>query len=161
MGWYSLNQPSNGTGIRRYKYSTNLKTSPHLYSQAYIDVTTGFSPHPGGEVWASFLNEMYWNLVDLLGYDCDWYNAKLLKGNIVALNLIIGGMKRQPCNPNFLQARDAIIQAGTELYLGKYNCQIWQAFAKRGLGLNALSIEKAFLMNKPAVNSHAVPKNCK
>lgn len=45
----------------------------------------------------------------------------------------------QPCNPTFIQARDNIIRADAEYYQSKYKCDIWRAFAKRGLGVNAKS----------------------
>lgn len=44
---------------------------------------------------------------------------------------------RQPCNPNFVQARDAILDADTALTGGENQCEIWTAFAKRGLGAGA------------------------
>jgi Zn-dependent metalloprotease len=162
MGWYLLNQNSNGNGIRRYKYSSNTITNPHLYSTAYLDLSKFVAPHLAGEVWATVLNEMYWNLVNLLGFSTNWYNATQLRGNIVALRLVIAGMKRQPCNPTFLQARDAILQAGTELYAGAYNCQIWRAFAKRGLGIGALDITTVLTVNGTAnsVNSFNIPATC-
>lgn len=43
----------------------------------------------------------------------------------------------QPCNPNFVQARDAIIDADQALTGGANACPIWTAFAKRGLGQGA------------------------
>ncbi|KAJ3196125.1 Fungalysin/Thermolysin Extracellular metalloproteinase 5, partial [Dinochytrium kinnereticum] len=46
-------------------------------------------------------------------------------------------MKLQPCNPTVLAARDAILQADKVLHAGKYVCEIWKGFAKRGLGVNA------------------------
>jgi extracellular elastinolytic metalloproteinase len=44
---------------------------------------------------------------------------------------------RQPCNPNFVQARDAILDADEALTGGDNKCEIWTAFAKRGLGEGA------------------------
>lgn len=41
---------------------------------------------------------------------------------------------RQPCNPNFIQARDAILDADKALTGGENACEIWKGFAKRGLG---------------------------
>ena len=41
---------------------------------------------------------------------------------------------RQPCNPTFIQARDAILDADTALTNGANYCEIWKGFAKRGLG---------------------------
>jgi extracellular elastinolytic metalloproteinase len=51
------------------------------------------------------------------------------------MNLIIGAMMVQPCNPTFFQARDAILLL-TDLnyYGGKHTCEIILGFAKRGLG---------------------------
>lgn len=45
---------------------------------------------------------------------------------------------RQPCNPTFIQARDAIIDADIALTDGENACEIWTGFAKRGLGENAV-----------------------
>ncbi len=47
------------------------------------------------------------------------------------------GLKLQPCQPGFLDARDAILKADTILYNGKYSCAIWNAFARRGMGVLA------------------------
>jgi hypothetical protein len=41
---------------------------------------------------------------------------------------------RQPCNPTFVQSRDAILDADTALTGGANHCEIWKGFAKRGLG---------------------------
>ena len=47
----------------------------------------------------------------------------------------------QPCNPSMVQARDAIIDADVALTGGKNACEIWQGFAKRGLGAGAVTAE--------------------
>lgn len=44
---------------------------------------------------------------------------------------------RQPCNPNMVEARDAILDADEALTGGANACEIWTGFAKRGLGENA------------------------
>jgi extracellular elastinolytic metalloproteinase len=44
----------------------------------------------------------------------------------------------QPCNPNFVQARDAILDADRALTGGAHACAIWSGFAKRGLGSGAV-----------------------
>lgn len=46
---------------------------------------------------------------------------------------------RQPCNPDFSQARDAILDADKALTGGDNACEIWKGFAKRGLGVEAKS----------------------
>ena len=92
------------------------------------------------------LYEMYWNLVDKNGYSPDLYDIEARDpvkglnypaGNIVALKLTVDGLKLQPCRPSFVDARDAILQADEVNYEGEHACEIWKAFAKRGLGLNA------------------------
>jgi extracellular elastinolytic metalloproteinase len=62
-----------------------------------------------GEVWSAMLWEVYWNLVEARGFDTSLYGGP--GGNNLALQLVIDGCKLQPSNPNFLQARDAILQA--------------------------------------------------
>lgn len=62
-----------------------------------------------------------------------------LAGNIVMLQLVVDGMKLQPCNPSFIDARDAIIQADKINFEGKNACLLWSGFAKRGLGYTAKS----------------------
>jgi hypothetical protein len=79
--------------------------------------------------------EVYWNLVDKYGFDPDLYGGS--GGNNLAIQLVIDGMKLQPCSPTFVQARDAIEDADIANNGGANRCQIWQGFAKRGLGFSA------------------------
>ncbi|KAK1231107.1 hypothetical protein PQX77_005785, partial [Marasmius sp. AFHP31] len=62
-------------------------------------------------------------------------------GNVVFLHLVIDGMAIQPCNPTFVAARDAIIQADEDRYGGAHRCLLWKAFASRGLGLNVVDYQ--------------------
>ncbi|KAJ8087735.1 hypothetical protein PM082_006572 [Marasmius tenuissimus] len=71
-------------------------------------------------------------------------------GNVVFLNLLVKGLAIQPCNPTFLDARDAIIQADQNLYGGANKCLLWKTFASRGLGVGA----------KDYRDSSDVPKEC-
>jgi len=57
----------------------------------------------------------------------------------MVLRDIVDGLKLQPCNPTFVDARDAILQADEINYGGNNLCLLWKGFAKRGLGLLALS----------------------
>ena len=67
--------------------------------------------------------------------------------------LMITGMKLQPCNPTFLQARDAIIQADQMLFNGANRCEIAKGFAKRGAGMKATD-------NPNVVNDSSLPDGC-
>ena len=51
------------------------------------------------------------------------------------------GLKLSPPNPNFVQARDAILLADRMWSGGANAGEIWSAFAKRGLGFNAKAPE--------------------
>lgn len=66
-------------------------------------------------------------------------DAKLIPkhGNTLMVQLVITGMKLQPCRPSFFDARDAIIQADQILTGGENKCELWRGFASRGLGPDA------------------------
>jgi extracellular elastinolytic metalloproteinase len=140
MGAYAMN---NDKGIRNYVYSTNMKTNPSTY--AFIKKFSYIGVHAKGEVWAEILYEVYWDLVDKHGFNGDWFNtsakgkenSELPAGNIIAFQLVVDGLKNQPCRPTFVDARDAIIQADEVNYNGANVCLLWKAFARRGLGFKA------------------------
>jgi len=112
-----------------------------------------------GEVWAVILYEVYWNLVDKNGFDPDWYNVSSTGGNVKMIQLVIDGMKLQPCLPNFVNARDAIIQADEVNYDGANFCELWKGFAKRGLGIHAVAGEPDYLPWNE-VESFEFPQQC-
>jgi hypothetical protein len=64
-------------------------------------------------------------------------------GNQLILQLVTDGMNLSPINPNFLQARDAIIQADRVDTGGANQHELWTAFAKRGMGYSATSPSSA------------------
>lgn len=131
-------------GIRRYPYSTDMTKNPltfgHISQQVYdgsiprnpiMTSTQQQSPaevHNLGEVWCSALWEMRANLIAKDGFAV---------GNKLALQLVTDGMKLSPPDPNFLQARDAIIQADLVNNSGANRNELWAAFARRGMGFSA------------------------
>ncbi len=130
---YVVNQQPGGTGIRPYAYSTDFSINPATY-----DLTNNpnlSAPHGVGFVWATMLWEMTWDFIDLYGFDPDIYNGT--GGNNMAMQLVIDALKLQPCNPGFIDGRDAILQADMILNNGANQCLIWDAFARRGLGFSA------------------------
>ena len=133
-------------GIRRYPYSTDLNKSPLTFkdidplqaiphTEVPLNPIDTFNPvfaaevHNQGEVWCAVLWEMRANLVDKYGF----------VGNRIALQIITDALKLTPRNPNFLQARDAIILADQVNNGGVNFNDIWRAFAKRGMGFSAMS----------------------
>ncbi|MBK7938544.1 MAG: M36 family metallopeptidase [Lewinellaceae bacterium] len=131
IGTYALADTSN-SGIRRFPYSTDMTINP----QTYGDLAGNDEVHAIGEIWSQVLWDMTWALIDLEGFDPDWYNGA--GGNNSALKLVIEAMKLQPCGPGYLDARDAILAADELLYNNKHRCLIWEAFARRGMGANAV-----------------------
>ncbi len=131
VGTYALNQPATGDGIRDYPYSTSMSIDPRTYNE----IKTAAVPHGVGSTWTAMVWEMTWALIDVHGFDPDIYNGT--GGNNVALQLVIDGLKLQPCSPGFVDARDAILLADQNNNGGANQCIIWQAFAKRGLGVSA------------------------
>ncbi len=131
VGTYLLGQPITGTGVRTQKYSTDFAVNNHTYD----DIITAVAPHGVGEIWATMLWDMTWAIIDTDGFDPDFYNGT--GGNNVALALVTEALKLQPCSPGFVDGRDAILAADQALYGGAHVCEIWEAFARRGLGYSA------------------------
>jgi len=131
IGNYAIRAGVDGGGIRRYPYSTDPAVNP----QVYDDIIGTAAPHPLGEVWTAALWDMYWLLVDRYGFDDDLIHGTA--GNNIAVQLVMDGMKLQACNPGFIDGRDAILQADEINYGGANRCLIWEAFARRGLGIGA------------------------
>ena len=131
MGAYVTGEPLNDEGIRTFPYTTDININTHTYD----NIKSLSVPHGVGSVWCEMLWEMTWALIDQHGWDSDLYNGT--GGNNIAMDLVIEGLKLQPCNPGFVDGRDAIILADQNLYGGANECIIWEAFAKRGLGFSA------------------------
>ncbi|KAF2748483.1 extracellular metallo proteinase MEP [Sporormia fimetaria CBS 119925] len=135
MGAWVNNDPR---GIRAYPYSTDVSVNPHVYTDANALTRV----HAIGTIWATMLYEVMWNLIDKWGkndrdvptFDQDGVPTD---GKYLAIKLVVDAMKLQPCNPTFISARDAILDADKDLTNGANVCQIWRAFAKRGLGRDA------------------------
>lgn len=131
IGTYAIDEPITGDGIRNYPYSTSLSINPVTYK----DIKSFSVPHGVGSVWCSMLWDMYWDFIAKYGYDPNIYRGK--GGNNLAMKLVIEGMKMQPCNPGFIDGRDAILLADRTLNKGANQELIWKSFARRGLGKNA------------------------
>ncbi|MGI4733617.1 MAG: M36 family metallopeptidase [Janthinobacterium lividum] len=134
IGTYVQSQAPTAGGIRRYPYSTNMTVDPLTYA----NMATSTEVHNIGEIWCSTLWDMTWNIIQMQGsIERNLYNSAGTGGNAVALQLVMQGLKLQPCQPGFLDSRDAILAADSLLYGGRYHCAIWGAFARRGMGYSA------------------------
>jgi extracellular elastinolytic metalloproteinase len=133
IGTYASAQPTTGQGIRPAPYSTDFGVNNFTYAATN---NPGLSaPHGVGFVWSTMLWDMTWDLIDKYGFDPDLYAGK--GGNNIAMQLVIDGLKLQPCRPGFVDGRDAILLADRINYGGANQELIWKAFAKRGLGFSA------------------------
>lgn len=124
IGTYLLGQPANGAGIRPTPYTTDMGINPSTYNT----IQTAAIPHGVGYVWATMLWDLNWALIDKHGP---------VNGFDISMNLVMEGMKLQPCSPGFVDGRDAILAADVALNGGANKCLIWEVFARRGLGFSA------------------------
>lgn len=131
LGAYVTNNPA---GVRTHPYSTDTATNPLRYSSvAALDEV-----HAIGEVWANILHNVYAALVQAHGYSqTALTDPSGTEGNVVFMHLFIDALPLQPCNPTFVNARDAWIQADVNRYAGANKCLLWKVFASRGLGVSA------------------------
>lgn len=134
IGTYVQNQPTTGGGIRPARYSTSFAVNNFTYA-ATNNTSTISQPHGIGFVWCTMLWEITWELIGVYGFDPDIYNGT--GGNNIAMQLVIDGLKLTPCNPGFVDGRDAILLADQINNGGANQAYIWAAFARRGLGAGA------------------------
>ncbi len=155
IGTYVTYTNSDGPGIRPRKYSVDMQVNEYTFAgttnggigignSAEISV-----PHGVGFIWCTMLWELEQALVDEYGFnDVVTYNPPSNDiqaiidnnaGNNLALKLIQEGISLQKPSPTFLDMRDAIILADNLHYNGAHSCLIWKAFAKRGLGSDAIN----------------------
>ena len=132
MATYVANQSVTGLGIRTYPFSRNMTINPFTYNSIK---NWGYDVHYSGSVWAAMLWDLYWNLIDKYGFSTDFYNGTA--GNNRCLQLVMDGLKLQPCSPGFVDSRNAILLADKQDYGNADSAIIWTAFARRGLGYSA------------------------
>ncbi len=146
-------------GIRPFPYSTDMTVNPTTYGRLNRNPGSHFL----GTIFGSMLWELYWGVIDYeedngrLGFNENKYDSQT-GGSNVAMQLIIEGLKIQPCSPSFVQSRDAILLADLLLYDGEYKCVIWDSFAKRGLGESAVASPFGVTLN--VTEAFDVPKYC-
>ncbi|MGQ0798678.1 MAG: M36 family metallopeptidase [Pseudomarimonas sp.] len=134
-GTYASFQAPTGPGIRRFPYSTNRAINPFTFRDVADPAQS--VPHGVGSVWATTIWDMTCDLIQTRGFDPDRVTGN--GGNNIAFQLVLDGMKLQPCRPTMVQARDAIIAADVANNAAAERCTIWRAFGRRGMGLSATS----------------------
>jgi len=148
----------NVEGIRLFPYSTDMAINPSTYSyiNAAANASGGDATHFVGSIFGTVLWDMYWAIVDAeekygrLGFNVNKYESGV-GGSNIAMQLVVEGLKAQPCYPTFVDSRDAILLADEILFDERYKCVVWEAFARRGLGesavgslLGTINVQEAF-----------------
>jgi len=146
VGTFVSGQGTTGLGIRPAKYSPDFTINDYTYGRTNGMKVTANNPvlgaltvpdvHSIGFIWASMLWDLNWKYVDKYGYNSNVL-ADPNSGSAKVLQLVMDALKLQPCNPTFVQGRDAILAADQASTGGQNKCIIWSTFAKRGLGVNA------------------------
>jgi extracellular elastinolytic metalloproteinase len=121
------------TGIRRVPYSTDTNLTPRVYGD--LRSVSVSRPHDAGEIWCATLWDLHWRMVMEHGFSPDFLGGD--GGNQRVLRLVTEALKLQPCQPTFLDGRDALLQADQLLHDGENACAIWSVFAARGMGQSA------------------------
>ncbi len=125
-----------GATIRPAPYIRNMEINPLTYDRVRTAGPGGVSiPHGVGTVYNSILWDLYWNLVNRYGFDDNFHTGT--GGNNILMQLVVDSLKLQPCNPTFVTNRDAMLLADQMAYDSANRCEIWEAFARRGVGVHA------------------------
>lgn len=115
-------------GIRTAPMDADNYTYGDLCTIAVIMGIPACEVHADGEIWAQALWEARAAFVAAYG---------LARGRADFEQLTIDAMKLSPCNPSFLDMRDAILMADQHRFGGANYCRLWQVFAQTGMGENA------------------------
>ncbi len=129
-------------GIRAFPYGPRkLPDSRGNFPDGFGDIIGGrylIDEHNVGEVWCAAL--MHVNR--LMGAEVGDYR----RGHQIGWQIVVDGLKLSPSNPSFLNARDAILKALSDLHdrgamnsseYGKARRGAWKAFAEFGMGVSA------------------------
>jgi hypothetical protein len=138
------------TGLRRAAYSTDMTVNPLTFQYIESDstppglaATNGGSPHAAGEVWAASLWEVYVSLINTHGFTV---------AQDKMANYLVAGYKMTPISPTFTEARDAILANIIATDSDDFTLAL-AAFAKRGLGLGAVSPDRFSTDNVGVIES--------
>ncbi|KIK73666.1 hypothetical protein PAXRUDRAFT_583870, partial [Paxillus rubicundulus Ve08.2h10] len=184
MGAWASNREG---GIRNYVYSLDTTINPSTYKT--LDKPGYWGVHAIGEVWAEMLWVVQQRFIGTYGFSetllppvpnadgslppNDFYRPQTFHpltgqanplvpkhGNTLLMQLVVDGMKLQPCSPSFFDARDAIIRADEILTGGDNTCALWEGFAERGLGVDATIVGSTPWGGGVGQDGSKVPAKC-
>ena len=133
-------------GIRRFPYTTDNTVNPMTWADVddYTNnLSGGIAPDPlgfnfggaqevhnTGEIWCLTLWEVRSRIIAANAGSVPTGNQKMLQ-------LVTDALKMTPINPNYTDARDAIVDADCVTNACANEVSIWDGFADRGLGYGA------------------------
>jgi hypothetical protein len=146
IGGYLFDLPT----IRRAPYSVVPGVYRFSFGNMALSPPGPRSPdiYEAGEVWA---NALWIARALLIG------RHEFVTGTERILQLQIDGYKSAGPNPDFLDMRDAILQADTINDAGANWCLLWQAFARMGMGWSATTTGQS---DRNPVEAFDVPPPC-
>ncbi|OGX83045.1 hypothetical protein BEN48_04650 [Hymenobacter glacialis] len=159
---YDNNEPFGaGPGIRNKPYTTDFTKNNYTYAQLGTGPGQSQATHDVGEVWATVLWDLNWQFINKYGYETDFFSPN--GGNNKMLKLVLDGCKLQVCNPGFLDGRDAILRADSLTNRAANADLIWNVFARRGMGFNAVQGDRTNGTPKVTgiVEGFSLPPNAK
>jgi hypothetical protein len=138
-------------GIRRTPYSTDMTNYNALTLKHIVDgellpsgppIATGgvnSEVHNSGEIWTTMLWECYASLLR----DTQGATPRLTfqQAQDRMKQYLVASLAMTPNSPTFLEARDAVLTAAYATDSVDY-LLFWQAFAKRGAGMNAIAADR-------------------
>lgn len=136
---FALSQPTTGSGLRSYPYSTDMAINPLTYADSNSPIPTdpadtGYR-YVSGDFWATTLWDLTWAYIAKYGFDANIFTGT--GGNNKVMRLVLDGLKLQPCSPTVVSARNALFAADQATTGGQDYCLIAEVFRNRGVGLNA------------------------
>jgi hypothetical protein len=147
-------------GIRRTPYSTSFSIDPLTFK----DISNGQAlpttapingdtsggnnaeVHATGEIWCNTLWEIYASLLNDPRYTFAQAKSRMQ-------DYIIEGLKMTPNAPTILEARDALLAAAKATDSGDFTLMA-TAFAKRGMGVDAIGPDRGNASNTGVVESY-------
>ena len=145
-------------GIRNY----GMNASPLTYGELEYDGNGTTSPHADGEIWNATQYDIRTALVGkyasrfpetdkALQASCadGLTPSTACPGNRRWIQMIFDGFLLQPAATSMLTSRDAILASNKMRYGGTDLPTLWSAFAKRGMGSDAVSKDARDLSAKP------------
>ncbi|MBI4209521.1 MAG: M36 family metallopeptidase, partial [Deltaproteobacteria bacterium] len=117
---------NSSKGIRRYALDRNPLTYGDL-----CQGPNGCEVHDDGEIWSGILWDLREKFIEKYDYE---------EGKAQVEQLVIDGMKFTLINPSMLDGRDAILAADVADG-GESQDLIWKAFACKGMGVSASTLD--------------------